>query len=108
VLEFTISSDPEAREVRYPNGNLSAEDLAFIEAQLREASELWEVEATFQANAMPWLRRGAVLELTGLLAEDDTPIPLQPALVVESTIRYAETAPPSLLGDVRAVWWEDA
>ena len=102
----TLSTHIWAEDVQYSNPNLSAEDLAFIMAQFAAASGLWEYELTLTYLAMPWIRKGNVLSLTGLLAEDGTPIPLEPALVVQQTLNYDEaSSSPSMLSQIRAMCW---
>jgi hypothetical protein len=101
-----ISTDQYAKHVQYSNRNLTAQDLEFILAQFRAVSGLWEYELSLTYLSMPWLRKGNVLQLTGLLAEDGTPIPLGPALVVQQTLNYDEASnSPSMLSTLTARYW---
>jgi hypothetical protein len=106
-VEAWISTGVYAKDVTYNNRNLTQEDLDYIAAQFQAASGLWAYEMTLTYASMPWIRKGDVLQLTGLLAEDGTtPIPLGPALVVEQRLTYDESsASPSMLSTLRAVWW---
>ena len=105
-LEKVISTDPKAVDFTYSNPNLTLEDLEVIMVQLEEGSSLWETELSFMAVSMPWLRRGSVIFLYGLEAADGTPIVLKPAVVVEVNTNYDESsATPSMLSQVRAVYW---
>ncbi|MFB3816150.1 MAG: hypothetical protein ACE147_00685 [Candidatus Methylomirabilales bacterium] len=107
ALEETISTDPRAVDVRYSNPHLAEEDLAFILDQFRAVSGLWHYVIRLTGVAMPWLRKGNVLHLTGLLAEDGvTEIPLQPALITEAKLTYNESGnPPAMLRTMTLEYW---
>ena len=106
-VESWISTDVYAKDVTTNNRNLTQEDLDVLLAQYAAASGLWAYEMTLTYVSMPWIRKGDVLQLTGLLAENGTtPIPLGPALVMEQHLTYDESiASPSMLSTLRAVWW---
>jgi hypothetical protein len=92
--------------VNYSNPNLTEDDLRHILAQYQWASGKWQYELSFEAVAMPWLRKGSVLQLTGLLDADGTAIPLGPAIVEELRGSYDESsATPSSTISVTARWW---
>lgn len=106
-VQQTISTDPTAQDVIFTNRSLTKADLDFILSLYQQASGLWQYELTFDAVTMPWLTKGTVIELTGLLAEDGvTPIVLKPALVVDHRLLHDETSrTPSMRSRVRAVYW---
>lgn len=106
-LEFWINeSDPEAVDVVYSNVHMTEADLRRILEQYRWASGKWEYELRFDAVSMPWLRKGAVLQLTGLLDADGTAIPLGPAIVEDLRLTYDESGEnPSMTSQVTARYW---
>jgi hypothetical protein len=89
-LEQTISTDVDAQNVEYTNENLKLEDLQFIMNQFVAAHQLIEFELIFEGVAMPWLRRGAKIQLTGVSVEDGIPLDLPVALLTEVRTRYDE------------------
>jgi len=106
TVEHRVSSHVWAQDVQYSNPNLEDEDLDFILAQFQVASGLWAYELTMTYLAMPWIRKGNVLQLTGLLSETGAAIPLGPALVVNQELTYDESsASPSMLSRLTARWW---
>jgi len=105
-LDETISTDPRAVDFTYSNENLTLEDLQYIMAQLRAGSDLWEVELTFNAITMPWLKKGSAVFFYGLEKPDATAIELKPAVVLEVNTRYDESSEePSMISNVRSVYW---
>jgi hypothetical protein len=105
-VEAWVSTDVYAKDITYNNRNLTQEDIDFVLSQFVAASGLWYNEMLPTYISMPWLRKGRKLQLTGLLAEDGTPIPLGPALVAEQHLVYDESpASPSMLSTLRAIWW---
>lgn len=109
-LEETISADPKALDNRFSNRNMEADDLEFIMDQFRRASGNFEYEILLDFLHMPFLQKGSILQLTGLLAEDGvTPITMDPALVIETRLSYDEsTETPSMLSTLRALFWRDS
>ena len=103
-----ISSELGAKDITIDNPNLLLEDLLYIKAQALASSGSTEVEISFSAAGMPWIRRGQFITLTGLFAEDGTtPIPLAAALVTEARVEYRETSKtPTYLTYVKALFWE--
>lgn len=108
-LVETISTDPKARDFRFSNRNLDADDLEFIMNQFRTASGNFEYEIILEFMHMPFLRKGNILSLTGLFAEDGvTPIPLDPALVIEHMLEFDESSESSqMVSNLRATFWRD-
>jgi len=105
-LEETISTDPRAIVKRFSNRNMDAADLEFIMDLFRRSSGKAEYEIIADYVSMPWLRKGNVLEITGLLSEDEVPIPLAPALIVEQRLRFTEAGrSPQLVSAIRALFW---
>jgi hypothetical protein len=66
TVEFVVDPAPSAPGLSLSDDNLDAETLAIIADQIRECSELIQHELTMSGTGMPWLRRGAVLEITEL------------------------------------------
>ena len=93
-----------SRDFSLHNPNLLENDLAVIAAQARQASGKTEVELSFTAAAIPWLRRGQRLQLTGLEDEAGGSIPLQLALVTECKHEFREGQ--SYRSHIKACWWE--
>lgn len=106
-VEDTLSEDPTAVDVSYSSPHLTEEDLRFILAQYQAISGLWRYTIRLTGVAMPWLRKGNVLHLTGLLAEDGVAeIPLQPALITEAQLSYSESgSPPAFLRTMTLEYW---
>lgn len=103
-----ISSQPGAKDVTINNKSLLAQHMTIIANQARAQSGSTEVEISFTAAGMPWLRRGQYITLTDLFAEDGTtPIVLPAALVTEARIEYRESSEaPTYLTYCKAVFWE--
>jgi hypothetical protein len=106
VYATVISSQPGARDVTVSNNNLTQAHLGVIAAQAAEASGATEVEVSFTAANIPWLRRGGGLALTGLTDEGGGPIALSNFLITEVKHEYREgDAAPTYLTHVRASYW---
>lgn len=106
-LVVSISADPRAIDVEYSNLNLEAEDLQFIAAQAAAVSGLWEIEASWLGNAIPWIRRGSRIQFTGLPDENGDEIMLPAMLVFEGTLTHDEASEdPDQSTNMRAVGWE--
>lgn len=103
-----ISTQPGAKDITINNKSLLAQHMTIIAQQARAQSGSTEVEISFTAAGMPWLRRGQYITLTGLFAEDGTtPIVLPAALVTEARIEYRESSEsPTYLTYCKAVFWE--
>jgi hypothetical protein len=106
-LEQTISTDVNAFDAQFSNRSMEQEDLDFIMDQFESASGNYEYELRMDLLAMPWIRKGNYLQLTGLLAEDGvTPIPLSPALVFEQRLNFDESnARAQMVTTLRCVFW---
>jgi len=104
-LERTLSTDPLAQDVSYSNANLTAEDLACIMAKFEAVSGLWEHEITLEYLAMPWLRKGHVLSLTGLVDSAGRSVPLAPALVTDLSLTYDEAKSREMVSTLTARYW---
>jgi hypothetical protein len=109
-LEATISTQVWAEDVTYTNRNLEQEDLDYLMGCFEAASGLWEYEISMSYLAMPWIRKGNHIALTGLLAEDGvTAIPLPTCLVVGQTLNYDENPEaPSMVSNLTAMAWSAA
>lgn len=100
------TADPAAIDVHYSNIHMTADDLQRILNQYCWASGKWQYELSFDAVAMPWLRKGAILQLSGLLDADGTAIPLGPAIVEDLRLTYDEsTDRPAMTSQVLARYW---
>jgi hypothetical protein len=70
------------------------------------ASGATEVDISFTAANMPWLKQGQTISLTGLKDEDDGTFSLDPAFVTEAKFEYRENSQtPTNLVHVRAVYY---
>lgn len=107
TVEARISDHVWADDVQYSNPNLEQEDLDVILQQLTAASGHWEYELSLDYVAMPWLRKGNVIAITGLLAEDGvTEIPIGPAVITSQRLVYDEgSSTPQMISRLTAVWW---
>jgi len=106
VLEQTISSDLRAVDIRYSNENMTEADLAYIMSKFEAANGKWAYELEIEYVSMPWLRKGNVLSITGLKAENGTTdIPLQPALVTDQRLQYLEGENPVMISLLTARYW---
>lgn len=103
----TVSTQAGAPSAEGGGSSMSAADLAFIAAQRAEASGAWEIEIEFTALSMPWLRRGTLVRLSGVLGEADQPVPVGNALIYSVVLDYDAQARRSV-STIRAVWWEPA
>lgn len=106
-FEKTISTNERARDVRYTNRHMGQADLEFIMDQFERASGLIEYEITMEYVAMPWLRKGTNLHITGIKCDDGvTPILLDPALVFEQRLRYDESSDSAAMtSTLRCLFW---
>lgn len=100
-----ISTDPRAHDFSYQNDDLLESDINALFLQFQQASGAIEYEIAFQALGMPWLRKGAIVHLTGLLFEDGVEYTLYPALIISESLTYDESGSPQLVADFRAVFW---
>ena len=106
VLEQTISTDARSKDASYSNPSMTEADLAFIMAQFVAASGLWRRAITLSGVSMPFIRKGSILSLTGLLDENDVAIPLSPALVTDVDVRYDEgSQQSSMIASLTAQYW---
>ncbi len=84
---------------------MSSADLAYIADLYAEANMLWETEIDFDALAIPWLRKGSILKITGHTDENGQDIPLGNALVYQLVSDYDPTGAKRAVASVRAVFW---
>jgi len=107
VLEQTISSDARAVDIRYSNASLTEADLAYLMAKFEAANGKWAYELEIEYVSMPWLRKGNVLSITGLKAENGTTdIPLQPALVTDQRLQSVDQGEsPVMISLLTARYW---
>ena len=110
------STDPRAQRTTAGGRNMSAADLAYIQGQHDEASGLYEAELSFTVLSMPHIKRGSIIQLTGIVDQDDVPIQVATgfaagvtglALVYDLSMEYDEPGRRSV-SDIKAVWWEPA
>jgi hypothetical protein len=107
-VQKVVSDDPRAKEVRYANPHMTLADLGFILGQFEAANGKWEYRITVTYVEMPWLRKGKVIHLTGLLLDDGvTEIPLQPALIVSQSSPMEGGESPQSVGRFQAVFGGD-
>lgn len=103
-----ISLAAFAKDLTIQNKSLLQEHLTLIARQAVASSGKTEVEVSFTAAGMPWIKRGQFLQITGLHREDGTTlIPLGAGLVTEARIEYRETKDgPTYKSMVKYVYWE--
>lgn len=103
-----ISQEPGAKDITINAPDLLLPELLIIANQAKASSGNVEVSITFCAAAMPWIRRGQYITITGLFAEDGTtPIPISTALVTDARVEYREDSEsPEYKTYVTAVFWE--
>jgi len=95
----------EAMPAEGGDRNMSAADLAYIAGLYAEANALWETEIDFDALAIPWLRKGSILKITGHTGVSGTEIPLGNALVYQLVSDYDPTESKRAVSSIRAVFW---
>jgi hypothetical protein len=71
---------------------------------VRAAATPWELEYSFTALSIPWLRRGSKIRITGVLTEDGDPVELPAALITELDFDHDEAAGRALMRG-RAICW---
>jgi hypothetical protein len=109
ALEARLSTDPWAKDHSYANPHLTEADLRFIRDQFVAWSGMWEYTLKVQCVTMPWIKKGKVLQLTGLADHAGNPIALQPALITENVLTYDESSEsPSMTSQITAVYWADS
>lgn len=107
-LEQEISTDVRAVDVTFSNPNMDEDDLTFIMSHFQQSSGIYEYELSLELASMPWVRKGHILHITGLLAEDGTtPILLDPALIFDQRLSFDESSnAPRMVSSIRAVFWK--
>lgn len=104
IAELVVD-DPLASDFKYANKNLEMPNLEIIAQQCRDASGAEELEISFTAANIPWLRRGQMIQITNLDDESGADIPLPPMLIFENKLEYDGGASPKYTSTVRAVAW---
>jgi len=74
---------PGAKDFSLSNENLNYGNLATIRDQARASSGAWEYQLEIRTLAMPWIKRGSMLKLTGLERVNAAAIDLPAMLVYE-------------------------
>ena len=107
-----IDNVPGARDFTYSNPNLTESQLAIIRQQAVDASGALELEVTFRASGIPWLRKGQRIRIKGLRNPDNDEIleaPLDTFLVTANKITLVESRDgSSYVSQVTAVNWSGA
>lgn len=105
-LEEVVSTDPTAQDVQVSNPHLDLVLMQKVLDQIKATSGIWQTEIRIEQVAMPWISKGVILLITGLLDADGNAVTLQPALVVKQEFTYNEASdPPSSLSTMTAVYW---
>ena len=99
----TISTDPSAEPFQFSDPNMSLDDLYYIYAQAKIASGLWQHEQQFNGHDVPWLRRGSIIQFTGLKDEHGATMTIAPGLLQLMTLVYDPTQ--SVSRQMRALAW---
>lgn len=107
IVDRVLIADATLQIYTYENANLNTDDLNFIADEFAAANNLYEYEVVLMGVAVPWLRRGMYLQITGLTAEDGvTAIPIPVLLVSEVNTQYTEDGTPSYtMPTVRGFAW---
>src|SRR5262245_23550885 len=104
-VEKQFSTDKCAMDITYQNDNLKREHLEILMRQFTEVQGKIEHQYDFDGVGVAWLK-GSTIHIINLKDENDDPIPLQPALVVESTLSYDETTPEPIVHVTgKAMFW---
>lgn len=103
-----IDNVPGAKDVTITSDSLTQSDLNLLLEYARNTSGAWEHQVQFSAVNIPWLRKGMILEITGIEDENGDPLEFQPMLVMENRIEYVENSnTPQYLSHVTAIWWQE-
>jgi hypothetical protein len=118
LAQVTAVSPGNKRAVSVSAGgrSMSAADLAYINAQHAQASGLYEAELSFRALSMPHLKRGSIIQLTGIQDGDGSGVQCATGFVPGVTglaLIYSldmdfDTPGRQSVSDIKAVWWEPA
>ena len=108
VIVELVDDDLHASDFQYDNKNLEDSHLRIIAQHCRDASGAEEIEVSFVAANIPWLRRGQMIQITNLDDENGDDIPLAPMLVLEHRLEYDGSQNPKYTSTVRAVSWTAA
>lgn len=104
-VQFQCAPEKTAPPVSYSDINLDLGTLQLMGNQICKASALWQWEITFTGVNIPWLRRGDVVQLTGLLDEAQQPLALPPALIQTFADDYDEVGNLSHVRQYKALAW---
>lgn len=98
---------PGAQDFSFTNASLRQDAINTIYEQAVASSGAQEYEVQFTAAAIPWIKKGMMLKLTGLYYEDGvTPVDLPEFLVLDCRLIHTENgANPSSLHQVKGVFW---
>ncbi len=105
-LESVVSNDPKAVDVSLNFPHLNEAQMQKVLDQLAQQSGVWRTTIRIRQAAHPLIRKGMILQITGINDADGNDIPLQAALVVEQTFIYDEASDrPSSLSTLTLVYW---
>ena len=100
-----VDNVPGAKDFSFTDRNFTAVELEIVAGQCRASSGAEEVEVTFTAANIPWLRRGQVLTITGLVDENSASVVLPRFMVFDNKIEFVESRSPQYISQVRAIGW---
>lgn len=107
-VSATISTDTDALPFAYQNPNLTLDDLNFLFSLFEQASGIDEFELLMNGIAIPWVKRGTIVQFTNLILEDGiTTLTLPPAKITEVRLVYDESKQDAMfmMPTVRAFAW---
>jgi hypothetical protein len=102
-----IDNEPGAKDFSMQNASMTQDNLNQIRDQARASSGASEYNVEFTAVNIPWLKKGQMLEITGLMYEDGvTPVSLPVMLVYEAHVEYVEDpGNPHSTINVKGIFW---
>jgi len=102
-----IDNLPGAKDFSLKNDNLKQDQIDMIYNQAVASSGAQEYEVQFVAAQIPWIKKGQMLKITGLVYEDGvTPVDLPNMLVLDTRIVHTEeSSNPTSLVQIKAVFW---
>jgi len=104
--DIIVSTDVRAHDFSYSNDHLLKADVDSIFTQISQASGAQEFEIDFIVVGMPWLKKGAIIQLNGIIFEDGLTYTVTPALVISESTDYDESRERAqLVSQFKAIFW---
>lgn len=102
-----VDNVPGAKDITITDDNLDQQGVNAVFEQGKASSGAMEYEVQFTAAQIPWVKKGMMLKITGLMYEDGvTAVDLPEFLVLDARIIHTEDSEhPSSLVQVKGVFW---